>query len=339
MLVQCPGCRTTYRVSDKAITSANPTFRCSRCKHIFVVALKTETNSPELPAEANEQEGENREFSFAFPQPLTTQSEKPLGITTGDPVSVKQEKDPEFEAAGQSEDTGSLRSPEPRDDERVLISDASQSFQTNIATPAELGSKPPPPPQELNTTPSAVDPQIGQPLSTIPYVTLFGCLLLIFLFLTLAHRVQPGPIDTFIRRIPWFGATVLRNNHLRDNIALQSLRPSIQKLMGNREVFVIAGVATNHNRTSVRQVRIEGRAYSADGKEIEQQTIAVGNAISENIIRDMTAQELSILQKLASQKRFEIAPEESANFALVFLKPTKEIKTFTCRIVSAEEAS
>ena len=383
MLVQCPGCRTTYRVSDNAITSPNPTFRCSRCKHIFVTASKNETKSlakalNTLPA-TGEQEEENREFSFSFPsqkkgeeekresygspeakntsfdqkpdeqKPASTEArageslfipqEKPVIRTTDDSMAAGQDKDTGFEPTEQCEDSGSIRSSEDRDDGRFVISDESQSIQTQIAAHTEPEPNPSPPSQEDKTAFPGFEPQVGQPLSTVPYLTLFGCLLLIFSILTFAHQVQPRRIDSFLKRIPWFGAGVFRNSHLRNGITLQSVRPSIQKLMENREVFVVAGVAANHNLTGVRQVRIEGRAYSAEGKEIERQTIAVGNAISEKIIRDMTARDLSILQKLESRKRFEIGPEESANFALVFLKPTKEIKTFSCRVVSAEEAS
>ena len=35
MLVKCPSCRTTYKVSDDLLSGAAPAFRCSRCKHTF----------------------------------------------------------------------------------------------------------------------------------------------------------------------------------------------------------------------------------------------------------------------------------------------------------------
>ncbi len=345
MLVQCPGCRTTYRVSEKAITSPDPTFRCSRCKHVFVVGLKNEvTSAPEKapqPSDAREEheyEEENREFNFSFAPPKKDEPspiphETAVTAPTDEHSSLGSGARIEFDSPGETENGRS----DARDSEQLLISDESRSLQTKNAADGETDSNPTSNAEEDKTNPP-VEPEGSQPLSTLPYLTLFCCLLLIFSLLTFAHQVQPEPIDDFIKRIPWFGDTVFRNSHLRNGIALQSVRPSIQKLVGNREVFVVAGIAANHNRTSVRQVRIEGRAYNADGREIERQTIAVGNAISEKIIRDMTAQELSILQQLGSQKRFEILPNETANFALVFLKPAKEIKKFSCWVVAAEAA-
>lgn len=48
MLVQCPGCRTTYRVRDTLITTSTPTFRCSLCKHIFVLGKPDPLEKPEV---------------------------------------------------------------------------------------------------------------------------------------------------------------------------------------------------------------------------------------------------------------------------------------------------
>ena len=129
---------------------------------------------------------------------------------------------------------------------------------------------------------------------------------------------------------------VLKNNHLRPGIALQSLRPSFQTIQGNRQVFVLSGTAVNRNPVSVREVRLEGHIFNAEGKEIDRQIISVGNAISAKMLRDLTAQEISILQRLNPQKRFEIHSDESAGFVMVFLKPSAEVKNFSCRVLSVE---
>lgn len=42
MLVQCPNCSTNYKIHDSLVTTSTPTFRCSCCKHIFVLELKRE---------------------------------------------------------------------------------------------------------------------------------------------------------------------------------------------------------------------------------------------------------------------------------------------------------
>src|SRR5688572_31691283 len=43
MLVRCPKCQTTYKISDELLKGSAPAFRCSRCKHTF----ELESNSTE----------------------------------------------------------------------------------------------------------------------------------------------------------------------------------------------------------------------------------------------------------------------------------------------------
>lgn len=180
-------------------------------------------------------------------------------------------------------------------------------------------------------------PALDQPLSTLPYLILFGTFLLIYSLLTLMHQTQPKTMETFIKAVPLLGSSVFNNNHLRKGISIQSLRPGFQTIMGNREVFVVSGMAVNRNPVSVREVRVEGHLYNAEGKEIERQSIWVGNAISAKIIRGMTTQDISDLQKLKPLRRFEISPEESVPFTIVFLKPTSsKIGDFSWRVLSAE---
>src|SRR5437667_11898392 len=105
---------------------------------------------------------------------------------------------------------------------------------------------------------------------------------------------------------------------------------------GNREEFVVTGVALNQNPDVIREVRIAGQLYNQAGKEIEQQTISIGNAISPKIVRGMTAQDISDLQRLKPLKTFEIPPGDSVPFTIVFLKSARGIKDFRCAVIAAE---
>lgn len=342
MLVQCPSCLTTYRVSDNLITMPNPTFRCSRCKHIFILVLKSEVSpAPETttspPSAPRQDEEEDRELSFSFP-PLKdreARDERSEGIL----ASSAEEEQPS-PLTKESEGRWALAPQDPLDEEPFTIPDENRFPQMDIPAAVEpeleenwqLSS---PVPEEREDA-TFFDPNRDRPGSTIPYLSLFGALLLIYSLVLLMHQVQPKTTETLIKTIPWLGSSVLKNNHLQQGIAFQSLRPSFQTILGNREVFVVSGVAVNRNPISVREVRVEGFIYNAEGKEIESQAISVGNAISSKIIRDLTAQEISILQRLSPQKRFEIPPEESAGFLIVFFKPAGEIKKFSCRVLSAE---
>ncbi len=386
MLVQCPKCQTTYRVSDGLVTIPNPTFRCSRCKHIFVLGLKVEAGPASEPAKPpspppRRDEEPELNFSLAVPEKKETREENsaepsvPLrqdknrpAETGADPVRAEPAKPatdeslsfPDERAAEvscqedlpagleteptpvqseQKEDDWSLTRPqleeesftipeESRPEPAAIAGGPSSAFEDRWAEALPLL-------EERQADPSQ-DPYRDRPLSIVPYITLFGALVLGYALLTLMYQAQPKTIEAAIHVVPWLGPSVLKNDHLRHGIVLQSLRPSFQTIQGNREVFVLSGVAVNRNSVSVRELRLEGQIFNAEGKEIDRQTISVGNAISSKILRDLTAQEISILQKLNPQKRFEVPPDESAGFVIVFLKPSAEVKNFSCRVLSAE---
>lgn len=269
--------------------------------------------------------------SFSFPKEATA----PYAVREGAP-QIEAEQSPLLNE--ERLDSWSLA--RPQEEQVFTIPEENQSPQTASSpesSPAFEDEWPESLPllEEREASPD-LDPYRDRPFSIVPYIGLFGALLLIYSLLTLMYQAQPKTIEAVIKTIPWLGSAVLRNNRLRHGISLQSLRPSFQTIQGNREVFVLSGVAVNRNPVSVREVRVEGHIFNAEGKEIDRQIISLGNAISSKILRDLTSQEISILQKLNPQKRFEILPDESAGFVIVFLRPSTEVKNFSCRVLSAE---
>lgn len=315
MLIQCPSCLTHYRVADNAILSPNPVFRCTRCKHVFSLGATAEsqpseeTIPPPRPSRQPEEKEEEQELSFTFP----AQDDPGISGTAGEEIALTSavEEEPTF-TFGKEES------------EMPVEEEPAESFSLGVE---EEASPPPLSPQE-------------ETLSTKPYLSLFGLLVLVFFLATVFHASHARRVEAIIRKVPWIGSAVFRNSHLTRGIALESLRPGFYRIVGNREVFVLSGVAVNQNPMGVREVRVEGYIYDREGKEIEKQTISIGNPISARLIRDLTAQEVSILQKLNPQKGFEISPEQSREFAIVFLKPSgKEISGFACRVSSARETT
>jgi hypothetical protein len=172
--------------------------------------------------------------------------------------------------------------------------------------------------------------------STAPYLTLF-CLLVIFFFLATAYlEAHPKVTENVVRKIPLIGPSVVRNSYLKNGVLLKSLRADYQSIQGNREVLIVSGEAVNQNPVVIREVRVVGRLYNQGGKSVEQQTIWVGNALSPKIVRGMSAQDIVDLQRLKPLKSFEVPPGDSISFAIVFLRPTKEVKDFSCEVLAAE---
>jgi predicted Zn finger-like uncharacterized protein len=193
-------------------------------------------------------------------------------------------------------------------------------------------------PQSRDANPNVYSLQTfrDQPASTKPYLGLLVLLVLFFSFITAYQQVHPKASDDVIGKIPLLGSSVLHNPHLKNGVLLKSLRGGYQTIQGNREVFVVSGEALNQNPVVIRRVQIAGQLYDQEGKAIEHQVIWVGNAISAKIVRGMSAQDVIDLQRLQPLKSFDIPPGDTVPFTIVFFKPSKAVKDFSCEVQSAE---
>lgn len=322
MHVQCPSCKTTYRVSDSLITGGKPTFRCSRCKHVFVLESDRKSK-PQRHIPASDRTSDDPELSLPF-------------------GSVEEKRSAASDSSAPVEEFVPLFGPDREPQESWTLSGESQSAPTLVVPederkPAAKAQAEPLWWSSAKPAPAAA-PSDEVPLSTAPYLALFFMLAAAAALVAVAHALWPDPLEELLRGVPIFGRVALKNNHLKNHVAITSLAPKVYAIRGNREVFAISGVAVNHNAVSVRAVRVEGIVFDAQGQEIAKQTIFVGNPLSPKLLRDMEAKEISILQELNPQRRFEIPPEQSAPFTIVFLKPLKDIRSFACRILSVEES-
>jgi predicted Zn finger-like uncharacterized protein len=343
MIIQCPKCQTTYKVADEVLKGAAPAFRCSRCKHTF--ELESQDLREKAPRKTPPQSrplahtAEEREPKFAF----TPKVEKKTASREASPVDVPIQDHQAAAATRDPSDQWALSGYEPQHEEPFTISETSgpKKEEKIFDVPKDPPTVAPPvqpisPHQESTDKILALDPFRDQQTSTIPYLTLFGLLVIFFALVTAFNQAHPKATEGIVRQIPLVGASVLKNNHLKNGVMLQQLRASYQSIQGNREVFVISGVASNQNPVTIREVRVAGQIFNSEGKELEQQTIWVGNAISPKLVRGMSTQDISDLQRLKPLKSFDIPPGDSVPFAIVFLKPSKGVKDFTCEVVAAD---
>ena len=335
MIVRCPSCKTTYKVADELVKDTKPAFRCSRCKHIFELeSAETPERSVEsahAAASLFSKTQQERELSFTF-----APKKQEDGENRKESIPSPRE---DFEFPAGSAENQSMGNVESTVDEPLTSPEPDPGIgadQVPDSPPQLSASQPLPMARETTDNVLSLDPYRDQPASTVPFLSLFGLLVMLFGFATAFHLAHPNVSEGIVRSIPLVGPSVLKNNHLKSGVALQSLQASHQTIQGNRDVLVITGVAQNQNPVVIREVRVAGQLYNLEGKEIERQIIWIGNAISPRIIRGMTVQEISDLQRLKPLKTFEIPPGDSIPFTIVFLKSTKEIKDFTCEILTAE---
>ncbi|MGH7797923.1 MAG: zinc-ribbon domain-containing protein [Candidatus Binatia bacterium] len=341
MLVQCPKCRTTYKVSDELMKGSAPSFRCSRCKHTFAPQPQS---APEAAAGAEPPvtaptARSNRDQELRLP----FESKKAYAETGKNEPADSSAGGKDLASRDDANDQWSISDPEQDDENRFVLPENDPVIQSGKALDAapDFPAYDPffPTVKEESDDPNnilAISSYREQKASVLPFITLFGLLVIGFTLISVISYARPQASEDVIKNIPLIGASVLRNQHLKEGILIQSLRPGYQTIQGNREVFLISGVALNQNPVVVREIQLSAIAYSDEGKELEKQMIWVGNTISPKIIRGMTTEDIPHLQDLKPLKSFEIPPGDSIPFTIVFLKSAKNAKEFSCEVIAAE---
>jgi len=345
MLVQCPKCQTTYKVSDDLLSGAAPAFRCSRCKHTF----EFETDENRAPSSAAFQPADEQ---IVPPSPADELS-LPFGakpITSAGSSELEQEhistERPTNAVAGSSAghpQWGIGHTLQPREKPFVL---AEPNGPEGEFVPAAAVKNDDPffhklefdDPEQNATNITAISPYLDHRASIKPFLTLFTFLVIGFALLAAIGYARPEAPESVLRKIPLIGSAVLKNNHLKRGILIKSLSTSYQTIQGNREVFLVSGIALNQNPVVVREIQLTSTVYNEAGKEIERQIIWAGNTLSPKIIRGMTLEDIPQLQELKPLKSFELPPGDSIPFTIVFLKSSKNAKEFTCEVSTAGEA-
>jgi predicted Zn finger-like uncharacterized protein len=319
MLVQCPKCKTTYKVSDEAVQGPALAFRCSRCKHTFEMQLEEEISHRPRPAIGTTDTAKELTFAFEPAASETRGKTEPAGKTTP-PTDARHESAGAEAAAAATSESGEQEQP-------GTTATALREHEPILSSPRESGDKV-----------LSIAPYREQRASVMPFLTLFTLLAVFSLFVFAYQKTHPEAAEGWLARIPLLGATVVRNNHLKNGVLLKSLETKFQLLQGNREALVLTGVAVNQNPIMIRNVQLAGQLFDQEGKQLERQTMWIGNAISLQILRGMSAQDVTDLQRLKPLKSFEIPPGDSVPFAIVFLRPGKSLETAGCEVVSVEEA-
>ena len=336
MLVRCPKCRTTYKVSDELLKGSTPSFRCSRCKHTFEPEAQSAAEAAELAVDSP---GASSPHDEELRLPFEPKRDHPENEPADSRARV-QNSASRYDSA----DQWSRSDFERHDENRFIVPDKDPVIESGRRDEApEFPADDPffPTVKDDSDDPDnilAISSYRDQKASVLPFITLFGLLVISFTLLSVISYARPHASEGVIKNIPLIGAAVLKNRYLKEGILVQSLRAGYQTIQGNREVFLISGIAVNQNPVVVREIQLSAIAYNDEGKELERQTIWVGNTISPKIIRGMTTEDIPHLQDLKPLKSFEVPPGDSIPFTIVFLRSAKNAKAFSCDVVTAEGA-
>lgn len=335
MIVQCPYCNTRYELDVARVAGANPMLKCSKCRHIFPAPSAT----PPAPAPARS----SRRLKAVRPDeenltlPFEPRREKaPAGDALADELSLP-ETDHRFSLGTDEPPPDELTIPENEPD--VTPATAAPADETDDGDPVTFGDEDDDDAftirDDVVETRRGRRRHPGERSHVVPLLIFFAVVVAAYGALTATLFGNPPLTDQWIGRLPIIG-TLGNERLLVRKIALSDVSGTYQRIKDGKEVFVISGSARNTAPVPLHGVQIAAKLYDNAGAPIDQKVIACGNVISARVLKDLTAQEVTILQRLTPPKKFAIEPGESSTFVIVFMDPPRQAVEFTTQVVAAQ---
>jgi len=298
MTVRCPGCGTGYRLPRRSKLGARPTFRCTRCEHVF---------DPEAGADgpALDQDAEARGPATMFaPAP-------------GDPDAGGEEDDVHAEHAG-----GEAWAQEPEEAEAPV--DAAEAARRPprrrpARRDAEASGGDAEEPANAGTTRFA--------LRTLLIVTIAYAVLSIWLY------THPERVAELLADIPIIGPPMSEARISPANIQLADVRGDYHRLQGETLVFAITGTALNNAPVPVSGVQIQGTVHG----DVEQRLTVFAGAVP-RAVPELTVREIDLLQTLVPPADWSLAPGGQASFLVVFKEPAVPLAEFSAEVVAVRRS-
>jgi predicted Zn finger-like uncharacterized protein len=310
VIIQCPYCATRYQLDAARLTGPHPLFKCSRCRQVFPSpSSKRKSSGPPPTAPPSIQEN------------LTLPFEDSSWKT---------------EAEALPADDFELLEPEER---FTLGSDDQPAVPAAPHLPAQAGARlragRRTVPRTGDVTPASKDERRRNRGKVRAIFVFLGLVVAGYAVLMRALFASPALCDKLLNSVPLIG-TLGDERLLTRKVALSDVVGSYQRIKDGKEVFVITGKALNTATLALHGVQIAGKLYDSAGQTVDQKTIYCGNVISVKVLKDLSPNELSILQKLNPPKRFMIEPGGLSTFVIVFMDPPHDVVEFSINVAAAQ---
>src|SRR5579871_1072898 len=99
--IQCTSCNTRYRIDERVLPEDTPTFKCSRCGHVFSAEPRGQRRpaQPKTGAESLQHEGAAAARKVSTPKPAAPHSTEPPATPSSEPTPPRPEPQPPAQAA------------------------------------------------------------------------------------------------------------------------------------------------------------------------------------------------------------------------------------------------
>jgi predicted Zn finger-like uncharacterized protein len=343
LLVRCPQCETTYRLKAEKLSRPQVRLRCARCGHVFPYT-RAETRRRVATGKREVQSAETPHPQLPF---AAEREEEPAAATD----DVHREAEPPAKTRAQGEREPSVPSrndkAEPKavskasrgasfqfdEDEDFTLGDEDEELNA-LPEPEPVAPPKPRPPRKPRPAPSVRDDR--GPFRTL-VVLLLGCVASYAVYAA-TLLVRPDRAQALLSSIPLIGGGLGEERLWARRVRLDDVQAGLQQIKGGREVLVVSGKAVNTTTLPLQAVQISAELLGPRGQVLEQKVIFCGNVVSARVLRDLTPQEISLLQQVAPPKQFAIPPGEASPFVVVFPVDRDEQKRpteFRLRVLAA----
>src|SRR5439155_27204009 len=115
--VQCPSCHTRYRIDEQVLPEGLPTFKCSRCGHVF----RFEPRKSRFSAPADRAAAKHDPAAEPDREPLADVASQ---FEDTEPQPSRAARNSDTESAPSSPDSTAVRAPDRKDTARTDIGDS-----------------------------------------------------------------------------------------------------------------------------------------------------------------------------------------------------------------------
>jgi len=327
--ITCPKCRTEYLLSREYLKGRTAVrLRCSRCQHEFRYPVQ---KRPARKTAAEETTGETHsELPFSSVTEPTDSDEVGTGEEEAEPAveDDRPSRRPAATAPRERRRTLAEEEEDIEDDDRFVLSEEEEP--TWRIEPAPEEKRPPRRPRA-----AAVDPATRDAGKVRAVLVVLALVVSVYAVLALTLIAQPRKARAVVEKIPLVGRGLSEERIYRSRVQLVGVSASLQRLRGGREVLVISGRAVNRNPVPLREVQIAGKVFGPAGRLLEEKRVFCGNVVTVKMLRDLNAQEISMLQQNPPVREFTLRPGESTEFMVVLsrVKP-EEAKEAQLEVVS-----
>ncbi|GBD25078.1 hypothetical protein HRbin30_00393 [bacterium HR30] len=328
--LRCPYCGASYRLKSEYVPSEPVRFRCRHCQRTFPYVSKEPKRKTTISRSQREEEERTPSLIFKArenpPGPSETVAQDDEGSTESEVLGQAQPPDTDGNAqagaAKQQRKVGKGRSADNFnfiEDEFFVEPEPTPDEEGDWSRPDETKRKPY---NKGRGTKLVVRHDDRGQFRTLVFLVLAA--VAFYAVLTGSLFARPDRAEAFVTRIPLIGQGVGEERLWAQRVRLEEVEAVLQETKDGRPALVISGKAVNTATSPLQAVQLSAELLRGDGKVTDQKTIFVGNMVSARVLRDLTPQEISILQQLSPPRQFAVAPGEAAPFAIVFFfEPSK----------------